>query len=373
MEASMSFDDIGLNVEVDVGLDVAPRLGTSPGFVEALSYSDEGLIERMRQLEESEIFQTLRQFGIIIPLLPAKAFYIQEYNDFSSRADNLDHTNLDQCMDFLENFVLRKGLSQQLFEKFLHGEIQLTQIVEYCECSKDEAYKFSQAMRAFDIATTQQQDHDSSRISEQISLPSCEISNPLLRVQVNDKKEIRIYLENSSHRRRYLIQNHLLRKVQSLWQSNEVQDLLRKLSQVNDVLAIRLDIARRIIRYQRTYIESGDTLKLRYLSQVQLAKEVDKHPSTVLRAIRKRIIVVDRCGDEQIVPLENLCGRRIVSLIVSALVKTHPGSTDRELLQILNHDYGTKVKLRTVNYHRNKFQRRRKMKRRSPMVGQCDE
>jgi hypothetical protein len=174
--------DFGPDIGVDIspGVSVEARIATD--FVRLLSSSDEELAERLRQLEASPVFRTLRQAGVVMPVAASPVRYLDSRNSPARLDQVFDGINLAEPAVFLEHFVRVKGLSKEVFERFLRGDVSPSRIIDFCACSKPEARQFEQAIESFVLSAAFEK--DAARGTKQQPVRLKVASPPLLLVDV---------------------------------------------------------------------------------------------------------------------------------------------------------------------------------------------
>jgi hypothetical protein len=132
----------------------------------------------------------------------------------------------------------------------------------------------------------------------------------------------------------------------------EADDLLRWIRDVNRRKSVLHQLLAALLRRQAAYLASGDVTDLAPLTQADLARDTDEHPSTVSRLLRDRWI--DIHGTPR--PIELLLPSR--TQVIAGLLAAMPESPDRVIAEELHRRFGLKLSRRSINYHRSKLERK---------------
>ena len=126
----------------------------------------------------------------------------------------------------------------------------------------------------------------------------------------------------------------------------EDRALLAELRWINQRRSLIWRIAHHLVESQARYLQTGDELDLRPLSQADLARALGQAPSTVSRAVRAKYLDTPRGT----LALAFLCQDK--GEVVRRLHARHPDWSDRRLQQELE-ARGCRLSRRTVAYHRH--------------------
>jgi transcriptional regulator with XRE-family HTH domain len=143
--------------------------------------------------------------------------------------------------------------------------------------------------------------------------------------------------------------------------SREEAALIERLKMINQRRSLTFRVISFICEFQYPYFVSGDPLRLKPLSQAQIAREVGEQESTISRILRNRSLETS----EGVLPIKFFCQskKEVIERIIQIREKAELAKGDRckpfndaEIADILEKEYDTKVSRRTVTYYRNKIE-----------------
>ena len=362
----MSVDlHVGPTVDVHTRVDVGPAI--SPEYVKTISSSAQELEKYLNQLEEDPLFSTMvaagiisrnaRRAGLSYRNSPSATEIRQEI--VASEDKSVSGFDGEDPLAYLEDFFRSKNLSRDEVLVFVRGDKDPARVVEHCDCTSEETDAFERA-----INMHLGREHKMSQVKQVNAVEHVplriEPNKPILEIDVVKGQVVSLQECDPWRHRRYKIKKSLLRRYKGMPELGEMREIVKKLGRVNDILLTRSKVALALIERQMPYIESGNDAKLRWVTQDVLAQRLRRHPSNIHRAIGDWEVSINRDGVRETLKLKSLCGPSLVGRVIKALVRESPYLRDSEVCSVLRKNRFKSITVRSVNYHRTKFQSRRR-------------
>lgn len=273
--------------------------------------------------------------------------------------------DLSDIIDITRRFVETYHLTEQeFFEQVLCGDMSAEELAETHGCSLAEAEEVLEAADRIQIAESYE--------SPRTRAPSHSVSTQrpvevIARVEVTQDQQLTTQFANDSmYIYRYRIDPEVLmnrKTAQKLTQKH--REILASARYVNQRLSTLSRLIAAVCKHQERYLQTGDPVELRPLSQADLSRMLGEHQSTVCRVIR------DRWVDTPLgrLPLTFFCQSK--TDVVARLVNKYPDLPDNKVQEILAREYGCRIARRTVAYHRGKRLRRQFRKPKKQQAAQA--
>ncbi|MFQ5352351.1 MAG: hypothetical protein ACE5D3_04680, partial [Candidatus Binatia bacterium] len=219
------------------------------------------------------------------PMLPPSSEPAYDPLDDAGEEPEID---LSDIIEITRRFVETYHLSEQeFFEQVLCGDRTAEELAETHGCSVAEAEEVLEASSRIQIAESYESPR--ARSATSTGSGSRRPAEVIARIEVIEEGQLATQFANDSmYVHRYRIDPIALesKKVSKL--SQKQRDVLASARYVNQRLSTLSRLIAAVCKHQEKYMQTGDPVELRPLSQADLSRMLGEHQSTVCRVIRDR-------------------------------------------------------------------------------------
>ncbi len=324
------------------------------------SLKEQEVINKLLEIEQTEEFQKLIEFGIIRRVkyfsdkLSIKTFYeYYEYKDnlYLLSADNLSLVEIrEQNQDIIG---LIKKIGEDNYKKFFLSleTYSFSQIAKELNISVDEVKNIFEFTNNIFI-------QNEFYLSQGIQYNRDNIVKRYTTVakvnMLKDEVEV-VYLAPSMFRGRYEISYDKLKGFLTNSQSLEIKKIKRVIKEL-EMLNLRNTtlhkVLESIIIFQKNFIKKEEYESLNIYTKNQLAKDINVCPSTICRLVRDKSIILPS-GKEY--PLEFFLPNRkkVIVYFLEDILSSTPKLKDKKLLELIKDKFNIVISRRTANYYKN--------------------
>ena len=234
--------------------------------------------------------------------------------------------------DFMADFIHGDGDAQQLARRYGADLAAVQRVLELVDAVQIADAATAAPPAAPTLATYESADDE----------PATQIIASVKPAQTDGDIEIE-FDEAAGYALHYRIDPTAL---QAAEKDAEVEALLVELRWINQRRSLVSRLAAFLCTYQNEFFRTGDVLRLKPISQAQVARRLGEHESSLSRAIRDKYVD----SPHGVFALQFLC--QGTGDVVRRIIADDPSLSDRRVQEVLRAEYDCEVSRRTVNYHR---------------------